>query len=149
MKRILLLCSALVVVLMASCGSRISVSPAPADTSGSRISVSPAPADTPGYLMVRPELLPTPTPVSAPVQVEIGGKSILVDKAVEGPLCNDTWSGTVYVTRNVQVYPWEGKPTFLKDCNLTIEPGTVIYVAAHGDKPYYKGCSCHTGPAKP
>jgi hypothetical protein len=68
-----------------------------------------------------------------------------VDRVVEGPLCNGTWSGTVYVTCNVQVYPWEEKPTFLKDCDLTIEPGTVVYVADHGDEPYYKGCSCHTG----
>ncbi len=135
MKRVLLLCFALVAALAASCSSRTST--------------SPTPADTPKYLTVRPELLPMPTPVSAPVQVEIGGKPVLVDKVVEGPLCNDTWSGTVYVTRNVQVYPWEGQPTFLKDCHLAIEPGTVVYVAAHGDKPYYKGCSCHIGPAKP
>jgi len=81
--------------------------------------------------------------------VEIGGKTVLVDRIVEGPLCNDTWSGTIYVTCNVQVYPWEGQPTFLDDCDLTIEPGTVVYVADHGDEPYYKGCSCHYGPGEP
>ena len=59
-----------------------------------------------------------PRSVSAPVLMEIGGKSILVDKVIEGPLCNDTWSGTVYVTCNVQVYPWEEQPTFLKNCDL-------------------------------
>ncbi len=55
----------------------------------------------------------------------------------------------MYVTCNVQVYPWEEQPTFLKDCNLTIEPDTVVYVAAHGDEPYYKGCSCHIGSGGP
>jgi len=28
---------------------------------------------------------------------------------------------------------------------LNIAPNTVVYVAAHNDAPYYKGCSCHTG----
>ncbi|MDD3828702.1 MAG: hypothetical protein PHY79_22280 [Anaerolineae bacterium] len=96
-----------------------------------------------------PELLPTPLPCSTAGPVEIGGKTVLVDRIVEGPLCNDTWSGTIYVTCNVQVYPWEGQPTFLDDCDLTIEPGTVVYVADHGDEPYYKGCSCHYGPGEP
>ena len=77
--------------------------------------------------------------------MEIGGKTINVDKVVEGPLCNDTWSGTVYVTCNVQVYQWEDQPTFLKNCNLTIEPNTVVYVEYHNDSAYYNGCSCHTG----
>ena len=82
--------------------------------------------------------------------MEIGGKTITVDKVVEGPLCNDTWSGTVYVACNVQVYPWEEQPTFLKNCNLSIAPGTIVYVADHNDTAYYNGCSCHTGEiAKP
>ena len=87
----------------------------------------------------------TPGPPPTPIEMKIGNRKILVDKVVEGPLCNDTWSGTVYVTCNVQVYQWEDQPTFLKDCNLTIEPGTVVYVAYHNDSAYYKGCSCHTG----
>jgi hypothetical protein len=77
--------------------------------------------------------------------MRIGGKDIQVDRVVEGPLCNDTWSGTVYVTCNVQVYPWEGTPTFLRNCNLNIEPRTVVYVASHNNAAYYNGCSCHTG----
>ena len=77
--------------------------------------------------------------------MEIGGRTIPVDKVVEGPLCNDTWSGIVYVGCNVQVYRWEEDPTFLKDCKLTIAPETVVYVAYHYDTAYYKGCSCHTG----
>lgn len=68
-----------------------------------------------------------------------------MDKVIEGPLCNDTWNGTVYVTCNVQVYAWEEHPTFLKNCDLKIEPGTVVYVAYHNDTAYYNGCSCHTG----
>ena len=135
MKRYLLFGLVLLAVLSVSCGPRTPF--------------CPRPAGTPHYLTAPPELLPTPTPVSAPIQVEIGGKTLAVDKVVEGPLCNDSWSGTVYVTCNVQVYPWEGQPTFLKGCNLTIEAGTVVYVADHGDEAFYKGCSCHTGPGGP
>jgi len=68
-----------------------------------------------------------------------------VDRVVEGPLCNDAWSGTVYVTCNIQVFEWKDQPTFLRGCNLAIAPGTVIYVAYHNDAPYYNGCACHTG----
>lgn len=98
-------------------------------------------------LIVPPESLPKPAPDSTPtpVLIEIGGKTIPVDEVVEGPLCNDSWSGTVYVTCNVQVHPWEEQPTFLKNCNLSIAPGTVVYVAYHHDTAYYNGCSCHTG----
>jgi hypothetical protein len=70
---------------------------------------------------------------------------VLVDKIVAGSMCNDTWRGTVYVTCDVQVSEWENEPLFLKDCNLSIEPGTVVYVAYHNDTAYYNGCSCHTG----
>lgn len=88
---------------------------------------------------------PTPTPsAGAPKLMEIGGKSIKVDKVVQGALCNDTWSGTVYVGCEIQVYPWEKHPTFLDNCNLNIKPGTVVYVAAHNNTVYYNGCSCHT-----
>jgi hypothetical protein len=112
-----------------------------------KASICPASTGTPQYLTVPPDELPTPTPESnlASIPVEIGGKTINVNKIVEGPLCNGTWSGTVYVACDVQVYPWQDQPTFLKDCNLTIEPGTVVYVAYHNDSAYYKGCGCHTG----
>jgi len=101
----------------------------------------------PSYLTVPPAALPTSTPGPSPTPdlLKIGGKTIPFDKVVEGPLCNDTWSGTVYVTCNVQVYPWQDQPTFLKGCNLKIEPGTIVYVAYHHDAAYYNGCSCHTG----
>jgi hypothetical protein len=124
----------LVAVLITSCGS-----PEP---------FCPRPTGTPQHLTVRPELLPTSWPPT-PVEMEIGGQAIVVDRVVTGPLCNGHWSGTVYVTCDVQVYPWEGRPTFLKECDLTIEPGTVVYVADHGDEPFYKGCSCHTGSVEP
>lgn len=109
-------------------------------------SACPPATGTPHYLTVPPETLPTPFPEtnSSPISMEIGGGTINVNKVVEGPLCNDTWSGTVYVTCNVQVYQWEEQPTFLKNCNLSIAPGTVVYVAYHRDTAYYNGCSCHT-----
>jgi hypothetical protein len=102
---------------------------------------------TPNYLTVPSDQLPTSVPASNtfPVAVEIAGKTILVDRVIDGPLCNDTWSGTVYVTCKFQVYPWVDQPTFLKGCNLSIAPGTVVYVAYHNDAAYYNGCSCHTG----
>jgi hypothetical protein len=102
---------------------------------------------TPRYMTTfSSESFPTGSikPSPAPVEVEIGGRTIFMDKVVEGPLCNETWSGTVYVTCNVQVYPWNEQPTFLKNCNLSIAPGTVVYVAFHNNAAYYNGCSCHT-----
>jgi hypothetical protein len=99
------------------------------------------------YLTTSPEALFTPTPGPSPTSflMKVNGRPITIDRIVEGPLCNDTWSGTVYVTCNVQVYSWQEDPTFLKNCNLSIAPGTVVYVAYHNDAAYYNGCSCHTG----
>jgi hypothetical protein len=114
---------------------------------GTQTPACPETIGTPHYLTTSPESLPTVTSgiFPTPLTMEIGGKEITVDKLIEGPLCNDTWSGTVYVTCNVQVYPWEEQPTFLKNCDLSIAPGTVVYVAYHNDTAYYQGCSCHTG----
>jgi len=86
-----------------------------------------------------PDLSPTP------IEVEINGKMTTVNKVVAGPLCHGSWKGIVYVACDVQVFKWEGEPLFLKSCNLSIEPGTVVYVAYHNDAAYYNGCSCHTG----
>ena len=88
---------------------------------------------------------PTPGPTPVPEQVVIGIREITADRVVHGPLCNDLWSGTVYVACDVQVAPWEENPLFFELCQLKIEPGTVVYVAAHQDTAYYNGCSCHTG----
>jgi len=101
----------------------------------------------------QPLSLPAPTAASintsgasvTPIRVKIGGKAIPVDQVVQGPLCNGRWRGTVYVACDVQVLPWADQPTFLKDCDLSIESGTIVYVAYHNDTPYYNGCSCHTG----
>ena len=106
----------------------------------------PLVGSTGNYLTIPPESLPsTITTFSTPATKKIRGRNITVDKIIEGPLCNDLWSGTVYVTCNVQIYEWTEKPLFLKNCNLSISPDTVVYVAYHNDTAYYKGCSCHTG----
>jgi hypothetical protein len=93
--------------------------------------------------------IPPPETPSEPIQVEIGGKTLTVDKLVDYPLCNDSWSGTVYIGCEAQVAEAaiddQDNPLFLKGCNLQIESGTIVYVAAHNDAAYYKGCSCHTG----
>ena len=68
----------------------------------------------------------------------------MVDRVVQGPLCNDTWHGKVYVDCDIQIAAWEETPKFLSECDLVIAPGTVVFVAAHNDAAYYKGCSCHT-----
>ena len=116
--------------------------------------VCPQDEETPQPALQLVDLLDTPAPVpesSAPTEVEIQGKLMEVDKVVDYPLCNDNWSGTVYVSCEARVA--EAKldanknPLFLKGCNLNIEPDTVVYVAAHNDAAYYKGCSCHTGEA--
>jgi hypothetical protein len=110
-------------------------------------SVCPAATGTPARIQVPPQELPTPTSAasSEPVELQVGGQTIPVDKVVAGPLCNDSWSGTLYVSCDVQVYTWEEQPLFLKGCSLQIAPGTVVYVAYHNDTAYYNGCSCHTG----
>ena len=77
--------------------------------------------------------------------VEINGKEIWVDQVVQGMLCRGSWSGTVHVPCQVQLYAWEEDPLFLENCDLYIAPGTIVYVAAHNNEAYYQGCSCHTG----
>jgi hypothetical protein len=108
--------------------------------------VCPTIEGTPVYLTEAPDLIPTPTPKvgSGLIPVKLGGKTLMVDQVVEGPLCNGEWSGTVYVGCNVQVYQWTLAPDFLSKCDLTIKPDTVVYVAHHNNTPYYNGCSCHT-----
>jgi hypothetical protein len=107
--------------------------------------VCPTPASTQVFLSISPDDLPTPTPPKGPISMTIGRSEMQMDKVVSGPLCDDTWRGNVYVSCDVQVYPWQEDPTFLKDCQLNIEPLTVVYVAYHNNTAYYNGCSCHTG----
>lgn len=96
-------------------------------------------------------LLITPEPGQnlLDVKVQIGRKMVLVDKLVSGPVCNADWSGTVYVGCDAEVAEAEldadANPLFFEGCNLNIEPNTVVYVAAHNNEAFYKGCSCHTG----
>jgi len=80
---------------------------------------------------------------SQPQLVQIKRQEVLVDEVIFGPICNDTWRGTVYVTCNIQVPAWEEEALFFQDCALDIMEGTVVYVEAHGNQPYYEGCSCH------
>ncbi len=105
-------------------------------------------AGPPKHLTAEDLLVQSTQPVSSsspPADIKINGKLITFDKVVEGPLCNGKWQGTVYVGCNVQVLEWEEEPLFLKDCNLSIAEGTVVYVADHNNAAYYNGCSCHTG----
>jgi hypothetical protein len=117
----------------------------PIASCGKAASMCPLPSGTPEYLTEHPSELATPTPVLEPIQARIGNDTLFVDKVVEGALCNDTWRGIVYVTCNIEVYAWTEEPTFLRDCQLNIEPQTVVYVADHNNAAYYNGCSCHTG----
>lgn len=106
------------------------------------------PAESISYLAEFSSLEPAPAQGNVNIEpqlVEIKGNEILVDKVVSGALCRDTWQGTVYVPCEIQILAWEENPTFLENCELIIEPDTVVYVAAHNDEPYYQGCSCHTG----
>jgi hypothetical protein len=75
--------------------------------------------------------------------MEIKSKQIQVDRVITGPVCNETWSGTIYVSCDIQIPAWEKDPFFFQDCDFDIEEGTIVYVEAHNDKQYDKGCSCH------
>ena len=110
-------------------------------------SVDPTPQPKPALVDLIAQ--PLPNDPESPIILEIGGQSMTVDKLVDYPLCNDKWRGTVYVSCDVIVgkstMDSDKNPLFLKGCNLEIESGTIVYVAAHNDAAYYKGCSCHTG----
>ncbi len=80
---------------------------------------------------------------SSPTRIEIKGKETQVDRLITGPVCNDDWSGTVYVTCDIQIAAWETDAFFFQGCDLDIEEDTVVYVEAHNNKEYTKGCSCH------
>ena len=89
-------------------------------------------------------------PAPEPSLVKIAGKEVAVGRVITGPVCDDVWSGKIYVACNIRLVQWKngGKPNFFKNCNLKIEPDTVVYVAAHRDAAYYNGCACHTGGEK-
>jgi len=87
----------------------------------------------------------TPAPETEPIPMKIGWKTVMIDRVVSGPVCNDRWEGTVYVGCDIQVRPWDEAPLFFEDCDLEIDESAVVYVAIHNNEPFYKGCSCHTG----
>jgi len=80
-----------------------------------------------------------------PVLVEINGKMKPVDRIVSGPICNEVWTGTIYVDCNIHIAVWKEAPRFFEECNFTVEPGARVIVAHHNNEPFYRGCSCHTG----
>lgn len=86
---------------------------------------------------------PSRDPTTTPVLVEIGGKTVTVDRIIEGLLCNDVWQGTIFVSPDVQVNPWTEEPTFLRQCDLQVDEGTIVHVAAHPGEVFYRGCTCH------
>ena len=103
---------------------------------------STCPSDTVSYLNppYPPENLITSP---QPQLVQIKNSEVMVDEVITGPVCNDTWTGTIYVTCDIKIPAWEDESFFFQDCDLDIEEGTVVYVEAHGNSPYQKGCSCH------
>ena len=78
-----------------------------------------------------------------PTWIEIKGKPIAVDRVISGPVCNENWSGAIYVTCDIQIPFWERDPFFFQDCDFDVAEGTQVYVEAHNDKLYTEGCSCH------
>lgn len=83
--------------------------------------------------------------LTTPQLIEIGPQQVMVDEVITGDLCNDTWTGTLYVTCDLSIPAWEEESLFFQDCDLEIREGTIIYVEAHGNQPYFQGCSCHEG----
>jgi len=84
-----------------------------------------------------------PAEESQPTWIKLRGKEVQVDRVITGPVCNETLSGTVYLTCDIQIPAWEENPFFFQDCDFEVEEGAVVYVEAHKDKLYDKGCSCH------
>ena len=80
---------------------------------------------------------------NAPTWIEIRGKQVQVDRVVSGPVCNDTFEGTIYLTCDIQIPSWERDPFFFQACDFEVAEDALIYVEAHRDKRYDKGCSCH------
>jgi hypothetical protein len=127
MKKCILITLSIVGILLSACHS------------------STCPEGAVGYLSP-----PYPPPVERTSQdtttISLNKQEIVVDEVISGPICNDSWSGTVYVTCDIQIPAYdleEEEALFFQDCDLEIEEGTVVYTEAHGNAPYYQGCSCH------
>lgn len=78
-----------------------------------------------------------------PSKLELKGRQVEVDRVITGPVCNEHWSGTIYVTCDIQIPAWERDPFFFQDCDLEVAEGSLVYVEAHNDRVYDEGCSCH------
>ncbi|MDX9851812.1 MAG: hypothetical protein RBT01_14980 [Anaerolineaceae bacterium] len=102
---------------------------------------------TPGMISYRDRGDPFPSLTETqlnPQQIEVKKKMIDFDHVVTGQLCNNHLEGMVYIGCDIEIYAWEGKSNFLDDCDFTVGKNTIIYVAAHNNTAYYKGCdSCH------
>ncbi len=91
-----------------------------------------------------PPLSAPSKPAAQPVTMQIGRKSVEVDRVISGPLCNEHLQDMVYITCDLVLKEWTDQPKFLDGCDFTVEPETIIYVASHHDTAYYKGCAaCH------
>jgi len=82
---------------------------------------------------------------TVPLLVDINGKMTPVDRIVTGPVCNELWSGKVYIGCNIQIAAWDEAPRFFEACDFNVDPGAIIIVASHNNETFYRGCSCHTG----
>ncbi len=87
--------------------------------------------------------LQQPHDLVTPTWIEIKGQHIAVDRIISGPVCNENWSGVIYVTCDIQIPLWERDPFFFQDCDFDIAKDAQVYVEAHNDKLYTEGCSCH------
>jgi hypothetical protein len=123
----------LTLLLLSACGPKEPACPAGSITYTTDLAAFPA--------------MPSTSQALLPETIEIDGRPTPVDRVIHGPLCNEQLSGTVYVACDLELMAWdkEKNPTFLENCDFTVEPGSVVYVAAHYDTAYYNGCSCHTG----
>jgi hypothetical protein len=94
-------------------------------------------------VLVSPDDSPRFGPKTLEVRTLFGRKSVEFDEVIRGVICEDQWSGTVYVTCEIEIPAWKENPFFLQDCPISIDPNTTVYVEAHRDKSYHDGCSCH------
>ncbi len=96
-------------------------------TSCATVQATPTASMTPSPA---PTYTPSPTATPEPLYAEIKGERVRVDRIVHGVICNDTWSGIVYVDGDIfqRDKSPDGSP-----CILEIKPGTEVYRAANSD----------------
>jgi hypothetical protein len=84
-----------------------------------------------------------PASTTREIRAFLGTKTVTFDEVIEGIICNDHWSGTVYVTCDIGIPTWEEDAFFMRECPVEIDPDATVFVEAHRDKAYMRGCSCH------